>query len=104
MLNMKHTEHSAFRSAQRVLTDEEIEYVYQFASRYHQGGALIWYLRQHNLPARDQYWDWAVHLVGTALVLDGDGRTLIIVWRNCRRGLKLIRKKSQYRYKISEGL
>jgi hypothetical protein len=89
MMNIRHTDHSAFRSAQRGLTDEEIEYVYQFSSRFHQGGAMICFLRQRDLPA-------ANHLVGTALVLDKEGKTLITVWRNRRSGMKIIRKKTRY--------
>ena len=50
---LQHTAHSAFRSAQRGLTDEEIEYVYEFGSRYHRAGALIYYLRERDVPARD---------------------------------------------------
>jgi hypothetical protein len=92
----QHTNHSALRSAQRGLSDEAIEYVLQFSSRYHQGGALICYLRREDLPPADRSWDWANHLVGTALVFDRYGRALITVWRNRRSGLKNIRKKHPY--------
>lgn len=94
MWTIKHTDHSAYRSAQRGLTDEEIEYVYQFGSRYHRGGALIYYLRRLDVPSADRGRDFAMRLVGTALVIALDGRTLLTAWRNRRRGMKWIRKKT----------
>jgi len=98
----QHTLHSSLRSAQRGLSDEEIEYVFQFGSRYHRGGAVIYYLRNQDVPAMDRRWDWAIHLVGTALVFDKDGNILLTVWRNRRNGLKLIRRKEPYQLKYSE--
>lgn len=93
MMTIEHTQHSATRSAQRGLTEEEIEYVYQFASRFHSGGALIYYLRRQDVPEPDLRWDFAMRLVGTALVVALDGRTLVTTWRNRRSGMKRIRKK-----------
>ena len=93
MMSIEHTQHSVTRSAQRGLTDEEIEYVYQFASRFHSGGALIYYLRRQDVPVPDLRWDFAMRLVGTALVVTLDGHTLVTTWRNRRRGMKRIRKK-----------
>lgn len=95
---IQHTVHSAARSAQRGLSEEEIEYVYQFASRHHCGGALIYYLRRQDVPLSDRRSDFAMRLVGTALVIDRDGRTLLTTWRNRKNGLKLIRKKEPYHY------
>ena len=97
MMTIQHTHHSARRSAQRGLTEDEIEYVYQFASRYHSGGALIYYLRRQDVPVSDRRWDFARRLVGTALVIALDGETLLTAWRNRRSGLKQIRKKEPYR-------
>jgi hypothetical protein len=99
---IQQTAHSAFRSAQRGLSKDEIEYVFQFASHYHGGGAIIYYLRNQDVPAADRSWDWAIHLVGTALVFAKDGSTLLTVWRNRRNGLKLIRKKAPYHEKYYE--
>jgi hypothetical protein len=95
---IQHTDHSSFRAAQRGLTDEEIEYVFQFGSRFHSGGALIYFLRRQDLPKPDLRWDWANHLVGTALVCTKQGDILVTVWRNRRSGLKLIRKKENHHY------
>ena len=99
---IQYTNHATVRSAQRGLSDEEIEYVFQFATRYHRGRALIYFMRNQDLPAADRCWDWAIHLVGTALIFDKDGNTLLTVWRNRRNGLKLIRRKEPYHVKYWE--
>ena len=88
---IQHTSHSLVRSAQRGLNDEEVEYVYQFGSRHHCRGALIYYLRRKDVPTGDLALDWANHLEGTALVMDKTGKLLLTVWRNRRRGLKQLR-------------
>lgn len=103
MMTIQHTTHSAIRSAQRGLTNDGIEYIYQFASRYHAGGALIYFLRQRDLPPADQRSDFALRLVGTALVVSQDGSKLLTAWRNRRTGLKQIRKKTTYRYNCLEN-
>lgn len=96
-MEIHHTNHSARRSAQRGLSSEEIEYVYQFGSRYHSGGALLYHLRRKDIPLDDRRRDFAMRLVGTTLVVARDGRTLLTVWRNRKNGMKIIRKKPAYR-------
>ena len=95
---LQHTAHSAIRSAQRGLSNDEIEYVYQFGSRYHRAGALIYFLRRQDVPSFDQRVDWITCLIGTALVVAKDGCTLLTAWRNRRNGLKLILKKRSYQH------
>lgn len=98
IIMLQHTAHSAFRSAQRGLSNMEIEYVYEFGSVYHRAGAVIYYLRRQDVPAFDQRYDWVMCLVGTALVVDKEDQTILTAWRNRRNGLKLIQKKgSNYR-------
>lgn len=92
----QHTSHSALRAAQRGLSDEEIEYIYCYGTRYHLAGVVIYYLRCRDLPVEDTGWDWATRLVGTALVVSKDHSDLLTVWRNRRNGLKRIRKKETY--------
>jgi len=93
---IQHTTHSQLRSAQRGLSNDEIEYVYQYGSRFHREGALICYLRAQDVPLADQHKDWSNRLVGTALVMTRDGQTLLTTWRNRRSGLKIIKKKPAY--------
>ena len=95
---LQYTQHAATRSAQRGLSEDEIEYVYQFASRYHQGGALIYFLRRNDVPPPDRGRDYAHRLIGTALVCDPDSVVLLTAWRNRRKGLKRIRRKEEYHY------
>lgn len=93
---IQYATHSALRSAQRGLSVEDIEYVFLFGSRYHKGGALIYYLRRRDIPLPDLSRAWATRLIGTALVFSKDGSTLITVWRNRRNGMKRIRKKPDH--------
>ncbi len=93
MRALQHSIHSAIRTAQRGLNDDEIDYVYQFGSRYHAGGALVYFLRHRDVPLTDQRNDFLTRLEGTALVVSPDNGTLLTTWRNRRNGLKQIRKK-----------
>ena len=94
---LRHSQHSAMRAAQRGLSDDEIEYVYQFASRYRRAGATIYFLRRQDVPLPDRRRDFAARLVGTALICDPDSYMLLTTWRDRRSGLKQIRKKEGYR-------
>ena len=98
MMLFEYTSHAICRSAQRGLSADEVEYVHAFGSRYHKGGALICFLRLRDVPFDDRRYDFVARLVGTALVFTADGKTLITTWRNRRNGLKLIRKKTTYRF------
>ncbi len=88
------SEHAMERAAQRGLTDEEIEYVYLYGKRYHNAGAIFCYLREKDLPRDDHRRDFCKRLVGTAIVMDLEGRLVLTVWRNRRNGLKYIRHLS----------
>jgi hypothetical protein len=101
---LQHTAHSAIRSAQRGLSNDGIEYVYQFGSRYHRAGALIYFLRRQDVPSFDQRVDWVMCLVGTALVVAKDGSTLLTAWRNRRKGLKSILKKRTYDHGLLQDI
>jgi len=46
---------------------------------------LIYYLRRQDVPFPDRRSDFAMRLVGTALIIAQDGRTLMTAWRNRRR-------------------
>lgn len=85
------SEHAMQRAAQRGLTTEEIEYVFLYGKRYHNAGAVFCYLREKDLPRGDRRRDFCKRLVGTAIVLDLEGRLVLTVWRNRRNGIKYIR-------------
>lgn len=90
------SQHSARRAAQRNLSAEEVRYVMTYGQWFHRAGALVCFLRRRDVPE----WDWPVdkwmRLVGTAVILTKDGRQVITVWRNRRKGLKRIKCKPGY--------
>jgi hypothetical protein len=64
-----------------------------YGQRFHRAGALIYYLRRRDVPEWDRADDRWMKLVGTAVVLTKDGRTVLTTWRNRRNGLKHIKRK-----------
>lgn len=88
--------HSAYRTARRNLSGEDINYVIAYGQRFHRAGALIYYLRRRDVPEWDRANDRWMRLSGSAVILTKDGRTLITAWRNRRSGLKRIRCKPKY--------
>ena len=93
-----HSRHSAQRAAQRNISEAEIDYIVQFGQCFHRSGAVIYFLRCVDIPADDQADDEITRLAGTALVFSRDEKTLLTVWRNRRKGLKLIRRKPEYAF------
>jgi len=87
------SEHSLSRIAQRNLSNTDIEYVVANGQRFHRAGALIYYLRQRDVPEWDRANNQRMRLNGTAVILTKDAQTVITVWRNRRGGLKRIRCK-----------
>ena len=88
--------HSATRAAQRNLMLDEIKYVTIFGKRFHRAGAIIYYLRECDIPPFDRSDPRWARLIGTAVVLSKDGSTVITVWRNRRNGLKRIKRKPEH--------
>ena len=88
--------HSALRAAQRNLTEQEICYVVDYGETFHRSGAVIYFLRQRDIPLADRRDEEIVRLAGTAVVLSSDDRVLVTVWRNKRSGRKVIRRKPDY--------
>lgn len=95
-------QHSALRAAQRNLSKDEIQFVVENGVAFHRAGAVIYYLRQCDLPEDCHPNDVKARLVGTAVVLGKDQRTLITVWRNRESGLKHIRCKPKYKFDLME--
>jgi hypothetical protein len=87
------TDHSRRQAARRGLSHDELEYVLFHASHYHRAGAIIYYLREDDLPVADRNQAYACRLVGTAVVMARDRRTIITVWRNRQSGLNHILRK-----------
>lgn len=88
--------HAIYRSAQRSLPLEAVEYILEHGKVFHRAGALFYYLRDCDIPAYDRQYSQISRLAGTALVFSKDNQTLITIWRNQKDGLKHIRQKPRY--------
>lgn len=88
--------HAVLRAAQRNLTVGEIGYVINYGKRFRKAGALIYYLRKRDIPDWDRSEAEWMRLAGTAVIMAKDGRRVITVWRNRRKGLKRIKRKPKY--------
>lgn len=88
--------HSIQRAAQRNLSPEDLQYVMTHAQRFHRAGGQFCFLRACDIPNQDRPDGKKMRLVGTAVVLSKDGREIITVWRNRKKGLKRIKRKVKY--------
>lgn len=98
---MQLSHHARQRAAQRNLSPAELRYVIRHGQRFHRAGALIFFLRDRDVPEADRGDDERRRLVGTAVVLSSDGRQVLTAWRNRRNGLQRIKRKVEY--SLNEG-
>lgn len=90
------SQHAKVRTAQRNLTKKEIGYVLVYGQKFHKAGALIYFLRNRDIPDWDRSDPELMRLVGTAVLLTKDGRLVVTVWRNRSNGLKHIKRKPDF--------
>ncbi|MBL7162782.1 MAG: DUF4258 domain-containing protein [Anaerolineales bacterium] len=90
------SDHAIRRTVQRNLSPKEVDYVIRYGERIHRAGAVFYYLRDCDLSEADQKDDDLTRLIGTAVVLSKDQKTVLTVWRNRKKGLNHIRRKSKY--------
>ena len=88
--------HALVRMSQNALAQDEIHYVITYGQRLHRAGAVFFYLRKRDIPNWDRLDDRFMRLAGTAVILTKDGRLVITAWRNRKRGLRHIKRKSRY--------
>lgn len=98
------TGHAQKRAAQRNLSPAELRYVIRHGQRFHRAGALIFFLRDRDVPQADRDDDERRRLAGTAVVLSPDGQQVITAWRNRQKGLRQIKRKGEYRVCAEELL
>lgn len=91
--NLRYSEHAITRMAQRNLSRQDIEYVYEHGQRIWSGGVQHRFLRHNDIPDGDR--KRKHRLEGTVILLDKSGKTVITAYRN-RRGLKNIRQKQKW--------
>ena len=93
---LEYSDHASKRARQRGLSREEILYVVNFGECYRRSGAMHYYLRYKDLPRWDCSKPHWTRLVGTVVVLGGDGRSVITVYRNRKAGPRFVKKKPRY--------
>jgi hypothetical protein len=91
--------HAQQRSAQRNVSSGETEYVVRHGKLSRRGGARIHFLRRCDPPHDDRINDERTRLVGTAVILSSDRRSVLTLWRNRRDGLRRIKRKPKYRFR-----
>lgn len=97
MRTMTYTSHAQDRQAQRNLSTEDVQFVWEYGRTYRCAGALHVFLGRRDLPMDKAIYQRFAHLEGTTLILDDTHAepVLITVYRN-RRGTKRIRSKAKY--------
>ncbi len=90
------TYHALSRAAQRNLPIDAVDYIIDHARPIYKAGALFYYLRDRDIPARDQQYPQLARLAGTAVVLSTDQKTIVTIWRDRKKGLKHIKRKNNY--------
>lgn len=88
--------HADWRAASRGLNETDIEYILLHGQRIHRDGALFYFLRRRDIPRPDRANQRWARLEGSAVVINQERGMVITVWRNRRRGLKVIRRKPDF--------
>ncbi len=88
--------HATERCAQRNLTPAEIEYVLAHGKKFHNAGAIAYFLGRKDIPKADSRNQRLQQLVGTTVLVSANGAEIITVYRN-QNGLKEHRQKAKYR-------
>lgn len=83
--------HAARRMRQRGLSEEDVRYVVRHGHKRHAADALIYFLRDKDLPEHDAR--LRDRLRGTAVIVSRLEPFVITVWRNRSGGLRHIKRK-----------
>lgn len=97
MHELQVTRHAESRQAQRNLSPEDIEFVWEYGRRVRCAGVLHIFLGKRDIPVEREVARRFARLEGTTLVMDDTWNELVLItaYRN-RRGLKQIRAKQKY--------
>ena len=101
---VKLSRHARQRGAQRNLSDAEMRYVVRHGKRFHRRGRRIYFLRRCDVPEEDLAHQERSRLVGTAVIVDGAGKTILTAWRDRQDGLKQIKRMPRRRIGRPEPL
>jgi hypothetical protein len=95
---LRYSNHSLIRMAQRSISDADVEYVLQHGEKYHRAGAVHYFLGKRQILGADQKRDSVTRLEGTTVLLatdPGAADSVITVYRN-RLAPRKIRRKTKY--------
>lgn len=87
------TQHASWRMAQRNLSQQDVHFILRYGQKLHRAGAIIFYLRQRDIPPDKQADKSYARLEGTAVVTNRHFSRILTVYRNRRRGLQQIKQK-----------
>ena len=87
------TKHAIQRSAQRNLSDADIEYVIEHGRCERACEGLGFFLGRNNIPSHDRHNDTVTRLEGVTVITDLSGSKVITAWRNREQGSKHLRRR-----------
>lgn len=90
--------HALQRSAQRNLSDDDIDFIIQHGDRLHRTGVIFCQLRYKNIPAQIPGNHRCHKLVGTTIVLCKCGRCVVTMYRE-ERAFRRDARKAKYTLK-----
>ena len=91
--NPKITPHASRRMAQRNVSEQDVHFILRYGQRLHRAGAVIFFLRQRDIPPDKQADKSYTRLEGTAVVINRHFSRILTVYRNRQRGLRHIKQK-----------
>jgi hypothetical protein len=94
-IHVSNSAHAQQRQGQRNISEEQLRYVLRHGTRLRRTGVEFVVLRRCDIPIADLRDDRWARLQG-AVVIIGDGGTVVTVYRN-RAALRCIRKKLKCR-------
>lgn len=96
------SQHALIRASQRNISNEDMQIVLTYGQRLHNGGAILYFLGQRDIPEELKSDDRIMKLEGTTLVISKDGTCLITLYKN-KDGLKKLKKKRKWTLPSSEA-
>jgi hypothetical protein len=87
------TQHAALRMAQRNVSHHDVHFVMRHGQKLHRAGAIIFFLRQRDIPQEKRSDKKVARLEGTAVITNRCFSTILTVYRNRRGGLQHIKQK-----------
>ncbi len=92
------TKHASLRMAQRNVSAKDIRFILKHGLKLHRAGAIIFYLRQCDIPNDLRATKLYARLEGTAVVVNRHLSHILTVYRNRQYGLQHIKQKPSRRH------